>query len=74
MDDLEYRIARLVLRPGDMLVIKIPHALSREQLEQLRVDVERVIGKVPCLILNHDVDLAVLTSAEIAAHVADSAL
>lgn len=65
-DQLEYRIAKLQLRPGDVLVVKVDHTISAEIGGRIREHFERTVGpdrKV--LILDNSIDLSVLTKADI---------
>lgn len=62
---LEYRIGRLELRPGDVLIIKTNVQPSTAQLEQMRRQVEAVIQDTRCLVLANGEDLSVLSREEI---------
>ncbi len=65
--DIEFKIARLELRPGDVLVVRTKQRLSRAQIDRLADLIKPAIGSHRCLILDSDTDLAVLTPAEIEA-------
>lgn len=68
IDDLEFRIARLDLRPGDVLVVKVNGpAISGETATAVRRMVNVTIPDHKVLVLDERLDLAVLTQAEIAA-------
>jgi hypothetical protein len=65
MDEFEFRIARLELKPGDILVVKIKSARpSSSHLKDLKAAIERVY-RGPCLIFDETMDLAVLTREDI---------
>lgn len=70
MDELEFRIARLELRPGDILVAKAKIRLSVEQAERLRTILEPFVGERKVMVLDDSVDIAVLTREEIEARAA----
>ena len=65
-DDLEFRIARIDLRPGDTLVLKYPRPLSQEQRRNLMEAMKSASGGHRVMVLDGGLDLAVLTAAEIA--------
>lgn len=63
--DLEFQIAKLQLAPGDILVAKFGQGLTFEAAQAVR---EQFCGAVPghrVLIIDCDLDLSVLTRAEI---------
>ena len=65
-DSMEYRIGRLELRPGDMLVIKVTGNVPSEQVMQMAEDIREIV-KSPVLVIDQNIDLSVLTKEEIAA-------
>lgn len=65
MDDIEFKIARLDLRPGDILIVKCKERLSAGTLAIMREVLARVAGGHKALILENGMDLAVLTAAQI---------
>lgn len=65
IDDIEFKIARLDLRPGDILVVKFPHLLSMAQARSMQAIIQRVAPDHRSLILERGMDLAILTAAEI---------
>lgn len=64
--DLEFKIARLDLRPGDIVVLKSPKAISKQQADGMRQIIPEALGGHKALILDNGMDIAVLTAAEIA--------
>jgi hypothetical protein len=63
--DLEYQIARLQLRPGDVLVLKIAQYLPMEAMKRIKDDLDRLVPGIPAMVLDPNVDLSVLTREEI---------
>jgi hypothetical protein len=65
-EDLQFHIAKMKLRTGDILVVKCDSTLSVEQLERVTTRLKDIIPKgVQCFIIDRGVDLAVLTFEEI---------
>lgn len=65
IDDIEFKIARLDLRPGDILVFKCKERLPSEAVARMRYDVGKYLGGHRALVLDGGLDIAVLTAAEI---------
>lgn len=65
-DDLQFKIARLELRPGDILVVRAPMRLPSETVARLRDMVRQAAPNVRAMVLDAGLDLSVLTAAEIA--------
>ncbi len=66
MDDVEYRIGRLALAPDDVLVVKINHVASKEMHHRVMNYVASVVNEgTKILVIDHSVDLSVLTREEI---------
>ncbi len=65
--EIEFRIARLELRPGDILVVKSRQRLSKIQVDRLADYLKPILEGRRCLVLDSGLDLAVLTAAEIEA-------
>lgn len=66
-DDLEYRIGKLRLEPGDVLVVKVNERLTHEAAYRVRRQMETfVVGSNKILVIDPSCDLSVLTAAEIA--------
>jgi hypothetical protein len=65
MDDLEFRIARLALRPGDILVLKPRRPLSKTARDHIKQCFKRVAPGAKCLVLQDGMELAILTREEI---------
>lgn len=59
--DLEYRIAKLKLAPGDVLVVKIAHTLTADIGGRIRDHIERATGHDKVLILDNSMDLSTLS-------------
>ena len=62
----EFKIARLDLRPGDILVVKSPDILSHEQVQFISRLLKEECPNHRVMVLSSGMDLAVLTKAEIA--------
>lgn len=63
--DLEYQIARLALKSGDVLVVKVDHTLNAEIGGRIREHFETVLGnKNKVLIIDNSIDLSVLSEAQ----------
>jgi hypothetical protein len=67
IDDIEFKIARLDLRPGDILVVRCPFLITDTTALRLGAAVREATGGHRALILDGGMDLAVLTAAEIEA-------
>ncbi len=65
-DDIEFNIARLDLRPGDILVVKLKDRVNTAALTHWREGLGHILPDNKCMILEGGADLAVLTAAEIA--------
>lgn len=66
--EIEYRIGRLDLRLGDILVVKSHEwPVSQENAEIMRASLRERLGDIPILVIGPDIDLAVLTRAELEA-------
>lgn len=64
--DVEYRVAKLSLGPGDLLVVKTEKPLTREAAERIREVLKQYLPNQKALVLEPGIDLAVLTADEIA--------
>lgn len=67
IDDIEFKIARLDLRPGDILVLKLRDQVPTWEMDRFRKIMQEITGDHKCLVLENGVDLAILTAAEIEA-------
>jgi hypothetical protein len=63
--ELELRIARLDLKPGDILVVKSSAALSTATYALLAGDLKRYLAPTKCMILDPSISLEVLTREHI---------
>lgn len=70
IDDIEFKICRLDLRSGDVLVVKIDVILSAETAHRIHEVINKATRGHKALILERGMDLAVLTAAEIEARTA----
>lgn len=61
----EFHIARLDLRPGDVLVVKSRRPLSVQDCERIRQILKQEAVGHRVMVLDDGLDLAVLTAAEI---------
>ena len=64
-DDLFYRIGKIALEPGEILVLKTKEHLSEQQLKYLRETLTDVFTRAKCpeqpvMILQGDLDLIVI--------------
>ncbi len=66
-EEIEFKIARLEMKPGDVLVIRSKERLPRVMIDRLGDLVKPILRGNKCLILDGGLDLAVLTPAEIEA-------
>lgn len=67
-DDLEYRIGKLLLQPGDTLVVKVDRDISHDKLGLLRLDIAHKIRRdVRVLVIGPGIDISVLTRSEVEA-------
>ena len=59
--ELEFRISKLELRPGDMIVFKCRDRLSQRSADHLRAEAKKIFGEDrKCLVLEGGLDIAVL--------------
>ncbi|CAO3446639.1 hypothetical protein [Azospirillum argentinense] len=67
MDDLEYRIGKLSLTPGDALVVKFGRTVTVEEAQRAIKGVKAAVGEaVPVLILDSSAELSVMSKSDIA--------
>lgn len=59
---LRFEVARIDLRPGDVLVVKAKHPITGEQARWIRDNVRAMAGDYRVLVLDGDLDLAVMTA------------
>lgn len=64
--DFEYRVGKLALNPGDMLVVKVDTYLTLDMAAQAKRHFERAVPGTNVIIIERGVDLSVLTAAELA--------
>jgi hypothetical protein len=67
IDDIEFKIARLDLRPGDILVVKCETKVTPEMARRMQEVITQVARGNRALILEKGTDLSILTAAEIEA-------
>jgi hypothetical protein len=67
IDDIEFKIARLDLRPGDVLVVKCQDRLTTETVRHMQAVIKEACRGHRALILERGMDLAILSAAEIEA-------
>lgn len=65
--DLVFEIARIEMKPGDVLVLRSKQRLSSVQIDRLAEHVRPALGNNKCLVLDRSLDLAVLTKSDIEA-------
>jgi len=60
-------IKRLLIKSGEILVVRYPHALSQLHLDQLRRALKATLGPrgVECLILPKDMELEAVSNEEL---------
>jgi hypothetical protein len=65
-DDLDFRIAKLEVKPGDVLVVKIATRITDQIAHDLKLRFEaRLPDAVKVLVLDSGIDLSVLSFEEI---------
>jgi hypothetical protein len=65
-DDLDFRIAKLEVKPGDVLVVKIATRITEQIAHDLKLRFEaRLPDGVKVLVLDSGIDLSVLSFEEI---------
>lgn len=68
MDDIEFRLAKLALAPGDVLVVKVAGRLTQQMVDAIGARLRSTIGDGHKLLIIDDlVNLSVLTRAAIEA-------
>lgn len=65
-DDLEFRISKIKLEPGDILVLKTPRPITGDMAARLRDIFERLSPGFKTLILDQGMELAVVNEADLA--------
>jgi hypothetical protein len=62
---VELHIAKLELKPGDILVLRLDHKLSDETCNWLRDNMRRVLPEgVKAMVLDKDADLSVVRAED----------
>lgn len=64
-DDLEYRIAKLEVKPGDVIVFKTDRVLSLDQINHVRECIKRVLPGIQALILDKGAEISLITGDEL---------
>lgn len=64
--ELEYRIGKLELKTGDVLIVKHDGHLTAEQAERVRRTFKLLVQNSKVFVIDRGTDLSVLTAAEIA--------
>jgi hypothetical protein len=64
-DDVAYRIGKLELRRGDVLVIKVASEITAEHASRMRDEFKKHVGAEKMIVLGPGIDLAVLTKSEL---------
>jgi hypothetical protein len=59
---LRFEVSRIDLRPGDVLVVKAKRPITGEQARWIRDNVRLMAGDYRVLVLDGDLDLAVMTA------------
>lgn len=67
----EYSIAKLSLNRGDIAVLKFDRTLSSNEAANIHARLKPILNGIPVLLLDHTVDLSLLTAEEIAKRVTD---
>jgi hypothetical protein len=71
MSPEEFQIAKLQLRAGDVLIVKVANLLSVEAAQRLHSHIDSVVpAGVKVLVVGSDIDLSMLTAEEIQARAA----
>ncbi len=66
----ELQIARLMMKPGDILVVRAKKRLPREAILRLKHEIERDLRGARCFVLDSELDLAVIENADLSARLA----
>lgn len=67
-EEWEFRIAKLALEPGDVLVVSFPRKLFGENIERNRRYLEKVLPDgIEIIFKEDDIDFSVLTRSQIEA-------
>lgn len=70
VDVLELAIAKLTLRPGDLLVVKINHTLEAALADKVGTQIkDHLPNGVRVLLIDNSIELSVLTQADIKARI-----
>lgn len=59
---LRFEVSRIDLRPGDVLVVRTKRPITGEQARWIRDNVRLMAGDYRVLVLDGDLDLAVMTA------------
>ncbi len=59
-DVVEFAVARLDLRPGDRLVVRVKGHVSEQAEANIKAEIERFAPGVPVLVVDDGVDLLAL--------------
>lgn len=66
MSTSEFEVARLRVEPGDVVVVKVHAVISDEVARRLRDQISTQLPpKTPMIVIDKNVDLMVLTKADI---------
>ena len=72
MSTSEFEVARLRVEPGDVVVVKVHAVISPEVAGRLREQISTQLPpKTPMIVIDKNVDLMVITKAEIEKRIAE---
>jgi serine phosphatase RsbU (regulator of sigma subunit) len=63
--DLEYRIAKLTLQPGDVIVFKTDKMLTAETAHRIRESIKEIVPHVRALVLDGGAEIEIMTSRQL---------
>lgn len=63
-EEIEFEIAKLELRPGDVLVARLTRIVPSEALARLRAFLARELPDTKVLVIDAQVDLSIVSKAE----------
>lgn len=62
--DIEFQIARLELRPGDVLIARAAHIISTAAATRLRAYLERALPGTKVVVIDAELELSVATKSD----------
>ncbi len=63
-EEIEFEIARLEMKPGDILAARVTHIVPSEAVARIRAYLERALPGTKVLVIDATLDLSVVSKAE----------